>query len=307
MKHDKYAYYHNQFKDAYRLNSATYFDYLQRFKRIALSQFHWKNLPESMNERAIELSLYYTGGCAFLYDETKGGFINTKATTSGKINIYGIPTAINCNSYSYHTKRETYQGATPPKNTDNRNKKQAILVLNNYSSYPTAGMVELFAERLTLLQRSWDINIKQQKFPRLLLADKKTLFSIKKLVEDLDNNELNIITDKDSMLEDKIKSIDFNAPFVADKLSIEKKEIWNEFLTTMGISNIDFKKERVLQNEMDSKNEVINYNLQAMLIPRQKACEDFNRYFNPDKPLSVEVNADLDNLIKRQERENENE
>ena len=38
-----------KFEDSLIVNDATYIDYLNRFKRIALSMFEWVNLPKSMD------------------------------------------------------------------------------------------------------------------------------------------------------------------------------------------------------------------------------------------------------------------
>ena len=77
------------------LNDATYADYLNRFRRIATSMFEWVNLPKTMNSRYLELCLYYNGKAALLKDK-KYGFINTKCAGTGYVNIYGLPTSINC-------------------------------------------------------------------------------------------------------------------------------------------------------------------------------------------------------------------
>lgn len=97
----------NQFVDSALVNDATYFDYLNRFKKIALSIFEWVNLPKSMNARYLERCLYYNGMATLLKDE-KYGFINTNCAVSGKINIYGLPTTLNCFSYEYQTNRALY-------------------------------------------------------------------------------------------------------------------------------------------------------------------------------------------------------
>ena len=85
----------NSLEDAVLMNNATYFDYLERFKRIVLSMFEWTNLPDSMDARYLERCLYYTGQAAMLYLEPYG-YINTKSATSGKLNLYGLPTRIRC-------------------------------------------------------------------------------------------------------------------------------------------------------------------------------------------------------------------
>ena len=50
-----------------------------------------------------------------------------------------------------------------------------------------------------------------------------------------------------------------------------------------------------------SNNELINLNLQAALIPRKKAAEQFNILFGlkgTDKEIDVRVRSDLHNIIK---------
>ena len=87
-----------------------------------------------------------------------------------------------------------------------------------------------------------------------------------------------------------------------------KREIWNEFLTYMGISNLSEKRERMISNEVDSNNELVNLNLQALLIPRKEACKQFNEKYGliGDKAIDVKVRSDLYNLVKQFESVTEN-
>ena len=63
------------------------------------------------------------------------------------------------------------------------------------------------------------------------------------------------------------------------------------------------KKERLVTDEANSNNELINLNLQSYLAPRKKACEQFNTLFNlsDDKKIDVRVRSDLHNIIKQVE------
>lgn len=64
------------------------------------------------------------------------------------------------------------------------------------------------------------------------------------------------------------------------------------------------KKERLIQDEANSNNELINLNLQSFLAPRQLACKQFNEKFGftgTDKEISVRVRSDLHNIIKREQ------
>ena len=61
------------------------------------------------------------------------------------------------------------------------------------------------------------------------------------------------------------------------------------------------KKERLITDEANSNNELINLNLQSYLAPRLHACDQFNELFGlkgTDKEISVRVRSDLHNIIK---------
>ena len=297
-----------EFKDALEINNATYIDYLNRFKRIALSMFEWVNLPKSMDARYIELCLFYNGQCAFLKDP-KYGFINTKAAANGYVNIYGLPTKINCFSYSYQSIRTLYTGLDPmlsEKQFEYQKNNECILVMNNEDRLPTASSLELFAWRLYNADRTCDVNIQAQKTPVMIVMDEKQRLTMTQLYNQYNGNMPFIFGDK-NLLNDgnKIEAIQTLAPYIVDKITDYKKEIWNEALTYLGINNIARdKKERLTENESSENNELVNLNLQAMLIPRIRACKQFNEKFGlteTDKEISVRVRSDLYNIIKQEE------
>ncbi len=247
-----------------------------------------------MNARYLELTLFYKGQAGLLYDENFG-FINTQATDGGYINIYGLPTRIQCYSYRYNEMRDLYvPSANRPK------EEEAILVLNNYDRTPTATSLQLFAYRLAEAQRTADVNIKAQRTPILLTTDQRQEFSMKKLYEQYDGNTPVIYADKNSGLNpDAIRAIKTDAPFIANAILEYKQSIWNEFLSFLGINNLAEKRERLISNEVDSNNELINMNLQSYLIPRKKACEEFNQKYGMN--IDVKVRSDLYNVIKEYE------
>ena len=288
----------SDFQDAMLLNSATYTDYLERMKKIALSMFEWVNLPETMNARYLEMCLYYNGQAALLWDEDYG-FINTQAVDSGYINIYGLPTKINCFSYSYNKMRELY---VPDTNLPAE--EECILVMNNYMRVPTAATIQLFAKRLAEAQRTCDVNVKAQRTPVLLLTDKNQELTLRNIYAQYDGNSPVIIGDKNVLADQSITAIKTEAPFIANDVRLYMKEIWNDFLSFMGISNLDEKRERLISNEADSNNELVNMNMQSYLIPRKEACKQFNEKFGltgGSKEIDVRLRSDLYNIIKENE------
>ena len=290
-----------KFTDSAEINNATYTDYLNRFRRIALSMFEWVNLPKSMNSRYLEMCLYFNGKASLL--KTKEyGFINTKCAGTGYVNIYGLPTKLNCFSYNFNEQRDLYIGLNPVEVNDEY--KECILVQNNWESLPTVSSMELFAWRLYQASRVCDVNIEAQKTPVLLVADETQRLFLENLYQQYNGNQPFIFGDKDQLGEQTIKAINTQAPYVADKITEYKKEIWNEALTFLGVNNIMLeKKERLVTDEANSNNELINLNLESFLAPRQEACRQFNEKYGltgTDKEISVRVRSDLYNIIKRE-------
>ena len=296
-----------QFTDTLIINDATYLDYLNRFKRVALSIFEWVNLPPTMNAEWLELCLYYNGQCALLKDKNYG-FINTNCCSNGNINIYGLPTSLNCYSFDYQSSRKLYTGLIEGLSDLQKNQREyyeCILVQNNWNREPTSGSMELFAYRLYEAERTTDINIKAQKTPVMILVDEKQRLTMQNLYNQYNGNYPFIFGDKQNLSDDKLRAINTMAPFLADKLQDYKKEIWNEALTFLGVNNIMIdKKERLITDEANSNNELINLNLQSFLAPRQKACRQFNEKFGftgTANEISVRVRSDLHNVIKNAE------
>ena len=295
-----------KFTDSAIINDNTYLDYLDRFKRVALSMFEWVNLPKSMNARWLERCLYYKGQAALLKDE-KYGFINTNCASAGKINIYGLPTTLNCYSFEYQQNRTLYTGLNPlltESEKEQTENEECILVLNNWEGVPTFSTMQLFALRLYEAERTCDVNIKAQKTPVLLVVDEKQRLFMENLYNQYDGNQPFIFGDNAQFNSDVLKSIKTDAPFIADKVMKYKEQIWNEALQFLGINTLTTeKKERLITDEASANNELINLNLQSFLAPRLEACRQFNEKFGltgTDKEISVRVRSDLYNIIKKE-------
>lgn len=283
------------FRDAIIMNNQTYVDYLERMKKVCLSMFEWTNLPTSMNARFLEMCLYYNGQAALLYDDDYG-YINTMAADGGYINIYGLPTEINCYSYRFNQRRGLYLT-----DTGGLKGEECILVMNNFERVPTTATVSLFAYRLAEAQRTADTNIKANRTPILITTDQKQYYTLKKMYEEYDGNTPAIFADKNLISPDALKAISTGSPFLCNDIMQYKREIWNEFLTFMGIQNLSEKKERLITGEVDSNNELLNLNLQSLLITRKEACRQFNEKYGlmGSKAIDVRVRSDLYNVVKQ--------
>ena len=212
--------------------------YKRQFISLACNVFNIKNLDEVapfMDYSYVNKELVYKGNIAFFWDEYLG-LLALPFVNMGKLDLYGRPIDIQVigrNGYTRYLKKGEYVIMW-----DNRSKQALIYDILQY------------AERVSLIQRTIDINISQQKTNRIW----KTKTENKKTIEDLINgvsaNDEAILT-YDNLNIDETTGILAPAPFVADKLSEQKDKIWNEFLRLIGIANSSFqKKERNIRDEV---------------------------------------------------------
>ena len=284
-------------KENISYNYDTFMNMYRRMAKIVLSMFTYENLPSSMDQRFLEKCLYEDGQASILYDKDKKLVVNTRCADNGEINQYELPTKINCFSVNFRADRIVYNGIIE----ESLNKEtQAVLMLNDEERLPSWVYVFEYAERLADAQKTIDINVRAQRTPILILGSKKQKNSLENMYAQYDGYKPVIMGDEDYLSQDSIKAVNTGAPYVADKIQNLKKEIWNEFLGTFGINNINVeKKERLISAESDSNNEVTNYALKSYFDARKKAVKQINELFGTN--IEVKINADLFNIVKQEE------
>lgn len=270
------------------LNNDTYLDYYNRLKELALNVFEWKNLPPSVDERFLELTLYEQGYALYFNDEVLGNLALT-CTIGGKLDVYRNPMF-----------RKAYANNGYNKNLTN---KDSVLIFNNFLRTPTDLTIRLFARRLYELERTVDVNVKAQKTPTLVLASDTQRLSMLNMYMQYDGNEPFIFGDKNMEFEG-MKALKTDAPFVADKLQIVKHQIWNEALTFLGIENSNAdKKERLVSDEVGSNYGNIEAQRHIMLNARRQAVKKINEMFGTN--IEVGFRSNLDTMVNRENVKNE--
>lgn len=258
-------------KNAILLNRQTYDYYYNRLTELAISMFEWKGLPDSIDARFLELSLFTDGMCVFFEDEVLG-FLSLQVMIGGPLNVYRVPiirTAYATNGYQKKL-----------------NDKNSVIIFNNMLRTNSLSDVEMFARRLYECDRTMDVNIKAQKTPVLILCDENQRLTMKNLYLQYDGNYPFIFGGKDLDVK-KVQALTTGAPYVADKLMQTKFQIWNEAMTYLGISNVNMhKKERLLSDEVTRNMGSTVASRYTRLEMRQKAAREINKMFS----LNISVN-----------------
>lgn len=259
------------FEDSAATNTLTYMQYLRRLMELSMSMFAWKNLPNTVDPRYIELRLFETGSVVFFKDDVLGELC-LDCIQQGNFDVYGNP--ITRRAYSCYN---NYQKVL--------NDKDSVIIWNNYLRTNSVTDIQLYAKRLWDLDRSVDVNAKAQKTPLLIQCNEKQKMSMKNLYMQYDGNTPVIFADNNIDI-NGVKVVSTQAPYVADKLYQLKNQIWNEALTYLGISNLNInKQERLITDEVSSSQGSTISSRYSRLECRKQAVEKINEMFG----LNIEV------------------
>lgn len=253
------------FHDALMANGATYVQYYNRLMELSMSMFEWKNLPDTVDERYLELGLFSSGCMVFFKDDVIGE-LALNMTYQGGFDIYGEPTRRR--AYSRYNQFQT-----------TLNKDNSVIIWNNMLRTNSALDVQMFAYRLYNLDRIVDINANAQKTPVLITCDEKQKLTMINLYMQYDGNYPVIFGDSNLDIK-SLSVLKTDAPFVADKIYDLKIKIWNEALTYLGISNINTtKKERMITDEVIRNQGGTIASRYSRLESRRRAVKKINKMF----------------------------
>lgn len=260
-----------EFWRAAKRMSKSSIQYYEKLTELSISMFDWKNLPDSVDARFLELSLFGDGMCVFFKDEDMDDYLALRCMIGGRLNVYQIP-----------TERRAYASNGYNKALDETN---SVIIFNNMLHTNSVLDVQIMSERLAEIDNIIMVNAKAQKTPILIVCDEKQRLTMKNLYMKYEGNEPVIFGD--SNLNPKaITAIHTEAPYVGDKLIQLKTQIWNEALTYLGISNLNIqKKERLVSDEVVRNQGGVIASRYSRLNARRQAAEQINKMFG----LNIEV------------------
>lgn len=258
------------FWDSARLNNFTYFYYYNKLTELAISMFEWKNIPDTIDPRMIELALFAEGKALWFKDEVMGNLC-LRCTLAGPFDVYNVP-----------TRRRAY---APSGYNAERDAEDSVVIWNNYLRHSTKPDVEMFAMKLYNLSRTIDVNCNAQKTPILILCDQSQRLTMQNLYEQYQGNMPFIFGDQNLNPKD-ITVLNTTAPFISDKVYELFNQTWNEALTHLGITNQNYmKKERMITDEVIRNQGGTIASRYSRLDMRKKACKEINKMFG----LNIDV------------------
>ena len=248
-------------------NFLTYQMYLRQLLTLAENVFEFEGLPEFIDVSYLNKQLLRKGSIAFFKDEVMG-LLALPYNNIGTLDVYGRPKTIQVIARNGYT-RTLKQG-------------EFVIMYDNNGRYPLLLDIYQHAERIALCKRVIDINIAQQRTPRIWLTNSDKKRSVEDLINDIDGNVERVLA-YDNLNLDDLQAVCEPAPFVVDKIDIHLEKEWAEFFRLIGVANlVEQKRERLIQDEMTASMGGTIASRYSRFEPRKRAIEEINKKFGVD-------------------------
>lgn len=266
-----------QNRETFLTNQDTATMFMWRLMSAAISVFDWKNLPKGVDERMLEFWLLRDGYVGFFHDEDLKKDEKRRAPEGYAV----LPMLLqgDWDMYEYPRDRKAYSvnGVNYDCTEDN-----SVIIFNNYLRVPMWLTLWQYAQRLAEVQRTIDINCKQQRTARVIRCDEKQRLTYLNAAKEVDEGRNWVHGDKNLDL-DAFQVFDITTPYVANEMQIYKHQLWNEALTYLGVENVNTdKKERLISDEVVNNMGDVETERFTRLNARKQACDEINELFGLD-------------------------
>lgn len=272
--------------------------HLRVLTELSLNRFKWMGLPEEIDPRFMELNLFYNAYGLFFFDKRFGKYMFTKASMSGRLDMYDNPVRFRAFGVNYPAVDVSTRKPSPLTGI-------GVPIYSNYLRMPDLDIVSVYSKRLANVDRTIDINTANARMNKVAFHNERTRLSVQNIDREAEqgNNSIQVrVGGSFSSGEDLSKHIavlDMGInPEHIEKLQISRTRHFNDGCTLLGIDNSNQdKKERVNSDEVNANADqalMVRYvNLQA----RQQACERINEIYGLN--VWVEYNTMVDKIVEK--------
>lgn len=245
------------------LNDLTFRTLYDKYRLISVNAFEWDGLPDGIMERHVENTLFDHGKAIF-YRSPGKDFMCLRCEGTGKVNVYNDPLSYNAFGIGL---------------TERVDAEDCVIIENNKLRMATRPFIMFYVNKLTEAERTMDVNIKACKTPVVFACDDKDVLSFKRVFQQVDGNVPAIYADKGLNL-DSVQAFKTGVQFMGKDLQDYANGVENKLLTFLGVNNTPVdKKERLITDEAQANNELIQSFADLQLEARQRAAEEINKMF----------------------------
>ena len=168
--------------------------------------------------------------------------------------------------------------------------KDCVIGWAHTSHMPVRSLVLYYIEKIVDVENTINTNLFTHKLPRLLICSPEDRQRVNEIVEAIERGEHKLFLEVNDW--EAIKNVleSQQGSFIIDKLYLYKQNLENELLSFLGINNIQIeKKERLITDEAESNNQLINDSSDCFLDSLKAFCDEISNVL--DYNISVEAKS----------------
>lgn len=242
-------------------NRRLYEAYLNQVFQLAIARFEWRGLPSTVDQIWLERTILCKG-VATVAQPTRGNkrglWYAAKMVTDGELNVYDRPSR--WIAYS----RELLRFRCTPKN--------GVIVYDNDTRVPMLDAIDLAVRELVDIQKTKQVNRFHQKVPYILVTDPDTELSADNLLMNIMSGNPATIANR-GITNIETYQLQTQAPYLGAELTAAEQNVWNRIYTMLGIANVTYKSERMIEDEVRSMSEPATMMALSGLIERRRAAD----------------------------------
>lgn len=271
------------------LNDLTFKVLFDKFKLVCVNEWEWSGLPEGILERHIE-SLLFSKGFACFFKDPQMDLMCLECDPTGHVNVYGDPLAYRVHGFNYQRVLQA---------------DKCVVIRNNKLALPSEPFVMHYVNKMAEAERTMDVNVKACKTPIVFACDDKDVLTFKRIFQQVDGNVPAIFADRGLNLE-SIQAFQTGVKFMGNELMDYKRSVEGDLLTFLGQNNTPVdKKERLITDEAEANDQLIESFADLQLQARQEACEAINEMFGLS--VSVKRRTPVEKPVESVEKEGEDD
>lgn len=256
--------------------------YYNTFLELDTNRFRWKNLPDSIDSRYLELFLCRNGAVVFLRDPITEEYAAFMCAWTGFDDYYN-PT--------------DFYVILPTGKQISLDSENAVIIWNNFTRTSDIPAINMYSATIADIYVSALVNARAQKHPVAIVAEneQQKLTMVNAYKNYAGNHPVIFVKDKQTVA-NNFTTVNTGAPFVVQELLDAKDRIMEEFLKWLGVKvPLSNNRERLIVNEQIDANAVTYQLRNRGLHSRQIAAKQINKMFGLN--IEVEFNEDLSTKV----------
>lgn len=279
--------------------------YIRLLTDLAASRFKWTNMPEEIDLRFLELTLFYQALSVFYFDGRYDKYMALRANMNGHLDYQNNPTGYNVignnfTSVSVSAIKDTnhFQQTENGRSEVAQKIGMGIPIWANKQRTPDIDIILIYAKKLANLDRSVEINSMNARMPKVVLSSENMNLTMANLTRQIEEGQNNLKV-KGNFDLDQIKALDLGVdPITILNLDIVRDRQWNKCMTLLGIESANQdKKERLVSDEVTANGDQTSMMRFVNLNERRIAAEKINKYYGLD--IKVEYFTDEERQAMR--------